>query len=527
MYKRTMAGQRPNNLFATRQVNNSNKPNLQLAKAFGGSKTQSAPIVPVSPGTLSPKGGYLLCDTGFSFRTVDNQGWVRHFRKHKSVSFLQLSDGLSACSLQVVVPKEAPSHFNVGAAVEVRGILQQSEGKEQEVDLTASEIILIGDCERLDYPFASRKKQLPATLRQHPHLRPKTSSFGAFLRIRSRMKYALHRYFQVRTYSILADDDSVSCFKDKGFVLIECPVITSNDCEAAGETFLVDALGRSQLESGENAAPAGKANSDNFFGHPVYLTVSGQLHLEAAACALKQVYTFGPTFRAESSLTRQHLAEFQMLEVELAFCNELETLLQLVEDIVVFCARELLTSSPDDFELCQQYHGTNSKSLLSKISEMDSFPKITFAEAVEILQKHSALPFSMVKHIGKASERYLVQHFGNKPVFVVDYPSDVKPFYMKRSRQNNTACCFDLLVPHVGELCGGSLRETDYATIAERVTSMGMADQLQWYADLRKYGYANLGGFGLGFERLLQFLLAIENIKDCVAFPRWYRHCLT
>ncbi|CDW56506.1 asparaginyl tRNA synthetase [Trichuris trichiura] len=453
---------------------------------------------------------YHLLRHGIVGEEVKVQGWVRHFRKHKSVSFLQLSDGLSARSLQVVVPKEAPSHFNVGAAVEVRGILQQSAGKEQEVDLAASEINLIGDFERLNYPFATRKKQLPSTLRQHPHLRPKTSSFAAFLRIRSRMKYALHRYFQ-----------------DKGFVLIECPVITTNDCEAAGETFLVDTLDPPYIESGEDVAQVDKTCSDNFFGRPVYLTVSGQLHLEAAACGLKQVYSFGPTFRAESSLTRQHLAEFQMLEVELAFCNELKTLLQLVEDIVVFSARELLTSSSDDFEMCQQYHGTSSKSLLSTISEMESFPKITFAEAVEILQKHTALPFSTMKHIGKASERYLVQHFGNKPVFVVDYPSDVKPFYMKRSRQNNTACCFDLLVPHVGELCGGSLRETDYTTIAERVSSMGMAHQLQWYADLRKYGYANLGGFGLGFERLLQFLLAIENIKDCVAFPRWFRHCLT
>uniref|UniRef100_A0A5S6QK57 asparagine--tRNA ligase n=1 Tax=Trichuris muris TaxID=70415 RepID=A0A5S6QK57_TRIMR len=432
------------------------------------------------------------------------QGWIQHLRKHKSASFLQLSDGLSGCTLQVVIPKTVPSHFNVGAAVQVRGVLQRSEGKGQELDLAARDIVLIGDFERVTYPFASKEKQLPTTLRQHPHLRPKTRNFGAFLRIRSRMKYALHRYFQ-----------------ENGFVLVECPVITSNDCEAAGETFFVEAAPvRSQSEHKQEAVHADQANSDNFFGHSVYLTVSGQLHLESAACGLKRVYTFGPAFRAESSLTRQHLSEFHMLEVELAFCDTLNTLMQLVENVVLFCCRELLSTSLDDFELCQQYHGTNSKSLLSKLADMGSFPKITFAEAVDILEKQNRLMSSKAKHIGKAAERYLVQHFGNKPVFVVDYPSDVKPFYMKRSWPGNTACCFDLLVPVVGELCGGSLRETNYATITERVASLGMADQLQWYADLRKYGYANLGGFGLGFERLLQFLLGIENIKDCVAFPR-------
>ncbi|KRX55544.1 putative asparagine--tRNA ligase, mitochondrial [Trichinella sp. T9] len=425
-------------------------------------------------------------------QVVTVKGWVKHFRSYKNFTFMHISDGLSAALLQVVIPEPLNnSHVTVGSAVAVEGELNPSVGPEQHIELVATQLNVVAHNDRKNFPFSVRQRQSPDTLRQHEHLRPKTRSFAALLRIR---------------------------------------ILTANDCEAAGDVFTAEKVKfekNSALAFACDSILEDNTNEKTFFGKKIFLTVSGQLHLEAAACGLNKVYTFNPAFRAESSLTRQHLAEFYMLEVEQAFCTSLEDLMKLVENLILNCIKTVMHESVEDLKICQQYHQTVAFDDLCRIEKLSSFPRITFVEATEILQNSNKNFSKNLKHLRKEDERFLVQHFGNLPLFVTEYPAETKPFYMKRNQDNTCALCFDLLVPHSGELCGGSLRECNLDILSHRMELLKIAEQSQWYSELRKFGYPDLGGFGLGFERLLQFFIGIRNIKDCIPFPRWFRHCST
>ncbi|KRZ41448.1 putative asparagine--tRNA ligase, mitochondrial [Trichinella pseudospiralis] len=399
-------------------------------------------------------------------QVVAVKGWVKRFRSHKNFTFMQISDGLSAALLQVVIPESLNnnSHITVGSAVAVEGELNPSVGPEQHLELVATQL------------------------------------------------------------NVVAHNDR----KINNFVYIDTPVLTANDCEAAGDVFTAEKFEKnSALTFACDNMLEGNINEKTFFGRKIFLTVSGQLHLEAAACGLNKVYTFNPTFRAESSLTRQHLAEFYMLEVEQAFCTSLEDLMKLVENLILNCIRTVMHESVEDLKICQEYHQTVAFDDLCRIEKLSSFPRITFVEAAEILQNSNKKFSKNLKHLRKEDERFLVQHFGNLPLFVTEYPAETKPFYMKRNEDNTCALCFDLLVPHSGEVCGGSLRECNLDILSHRMKLLQIAEQSQWYSELRKFGYPDLGGFGLGFERLLQFFIGIRNIKDCIPFPRWFRHCST
>ncbi|KRZ61943.1 putative asparagine--tRNA ligase, mitochondrial [Trichinella nativa] len=446
-------------------------------------------------------------------QVVTVKGWVKHFRSYKNFTFMHISDGLSAALLQVVIPEPLnnSSHVTVGSAVAVEGELNPSVGPEQHLELVATQINVVAHNDRKNFPFSVRQRQSPDTLRQHEHLRPKTRSFAAFLRIRSNLKHFIHHYLKINN-----------------FVYIDTPVLTANDCEAAGDVFTAEKFEKnSALAYACDNILEDNTNEKTFFGKKIFLTVSGQLHLEAAACGLNKVYTFNPAFRAESSLTRQHLAEFYMLEVEQAFCTSLEDLMKLVENLILNCIKTVMHESVEDLKICQQYHQTVAFDDLCRIEKLSSFPRITFVEATEILQNSNKNFSKNLKHLRKEDERFLVQHFGNLPLFVTEYPAETKPFYMKRNQDNTCALCFDLLVPHSGELCGGSLRECNLDILSHRMELLKIAEQSQWYSELRKFGYPDLGGFGLGFERLLQFFIGIRNIKDCIPFPRWFRHCST
>ncbi|XP_031719354.1 asparaginyl-tRNA synthetase isoform X2 [Anarrhichthys ocellatus] len=400
---------------------------------------------------------------------VKVQGWVRSVRPQKANLFLHVNDGSSLQSLQVVASSELNDPLlTLGSAVEVTGTLRKSPNQKQAVELEADQIHVVGDCNPVDFPFKIKERHSLEYIRQFPHLRCRTNAFSSLLRIRSEATTAVHSYF-----------------KENGFVQIHTPVITSNDCEGAGELFQVETSGPDNEEG------------EKFFSVPAFLTVSGQLHLEVMSGAFSRVYTFGPTFRAENSQSRRHLAEFYMVEAEVSFTQSLE---DLTKDTV--------------------------EAMLKK-----RFPVITYSEAIDILN-HSSQKFTFPTDWGcdlqTEHEKYLVKHCGNVPVFVTDYPYDLKPFYARDNQDHpkHTAAAVDLLVPGVGELCGGSLREERLDLLRARLEEAGLGDTYSWYLDLRRFGSVPHGGFGLGFERYLQCILGVDNIKDVIAFPRSSHSCL-
>ncbi|XP_065268269.1 asparaginyl-tRNA synthetase isoform X6 [Emys orbicularis] len=386
------------------------------------------------------------------------QGWVRSVRSQKEVLFLHINDGSSLESLQVVAdPTLEHRDLTFGSAVEVQGKLVKSLHRMQNVELKAENIRVVGPCDTLTFPFKPRERQPLEYSRQFPHLRCRTNTLSSLLRVRSEATAAIHSFF-----------------KDNGYVHVHTPIITSNDCEGAGELFHVRTSNKVQ-EPGENS---------HFFNVPAFLTVSGQLHLEVMAGAFTQVFAFGPTFRAENSQSRRHLAEFYMVEAEMSFTESLQDVIQVMEDLFKTATSIVLSRCPQDVELFHKYVSPAQKGRLEQMLK-NKFITISYTEAVEILKRAP-------------------QTFTFQP----------------------KVAAVDLLVPGIGELCGGSLREERLHFLQSRLERLGLADAYQWYLDLRQFGSAPHGGFGMGFERYLQCILGVDNIKDVMPFPRFPHSCL-
>ncbi|XP_027597424.2 probable asparagine--tRNA ligase, mitochondrial isoform X1 [Pipra filicauda] len=434
------------------------------------------------------------------------QGWVRSVRSQKEVLFLHINDGSSLEHLQVVAnPSLENRVLTFGSAVEVQGKLVKSPHRKQNMELQAETIRVVGPCDIWSFPLKMKERHPLEYVRQFPHLRCRNNTLGSLLRIRSEATAAIHSFFQ-----------------DNGYVHIHTPIITSNDCEGAGELFQIEASSEVR-ESAEKT---------HFFNVPAFLTVSGQLHLEVMAGAFTHVFTFGPTFRAENSQSRRHLAEFYMVEAELSFTESLQDIMQVMEDLFKTVTSTVLSRCPHDVELFHKYvaPAQKTKDRLEQILK-NKFVTISYSEAVEIL-KQASQTFTFKPEWGcdlqTEHEKYLVKHCGEIPVFVINYPYDLKPFYMRDNEDGpqHTVAAVDLLVPGIGELCGGSLREERLPFLESRLQRLGLTDAYQWYLDLRKFGSVPHGGFGMGFERYLQYILGVDNIKDVIPFPRFSHSCL-
>ncbi|MCH2170341.1 asparagine--tRNA ligase [Myxococcota bacterium] len=432
-------------------------------------------------------------------------GWVRTARHSKSLSFLELVDGSCMAGLQVVVEPSLPGYEGIrslrtGCALRVSGRLVDSPGKSQSVELHAKDVELIGDVDD-DYPL-QKKRHSFEFLRTLGHLRFRTNTLGAVIRVRNSAAQAIHRFFQ-----------------DRGFLWLHSPIITALDAEGAGEMFRVstlDAGSPPRNDSGEVDF------SQDFFGGETLLTVSGQLEAEIGALSMGNVYTFGPTFRAENSNTSRHLAEFWMVEPEMAFCD-LDGDAELAEDFLKCVIRSILEDCPEDMAFFQQ---RIDEGLMERLDRVVSAPfeRLTYTEAVEILEgsgRDFEFPVKWGVDLQSEHERYLTEEHVGRPVVVTDYPIDIKAFYMFRNDDERTVRAMDVLVPGVGEIVGGSQREHRLEVLRERLRHHGLSEERYgWYLDLRRYGSVPHAGFGLGFERLVQFVTGMANIRDVIPFPR-------
>ncbi|CCI18241.1 Asparaginyl-tRNA synthetase [Microcystis aeruginosa PCC 9807] len=440
-----------------------------------------------------------IFQTGQPDQSVTVQGWVRTKRELKEFTFLEVNDGSSLANLQVILESTLPDYENVlktistGTAIAVSGNLVPSPGKGQNIELKAAEITLYGDCPP-EYPL-QKKRHSFEFLRTIAHLRARTNTLGAVMRVRNACATAIHTFFQ-----------------EKGFIWVHTPIITANDCEGAGELFTVTSL---DLKKPANFA-------EDFFGKRAYLTVSGQLQAEVMAMALSNVYTFGPTFRAENSNTSRHLAEFWMVEPEMAFCD-LEGDQDLAEAFLKYIFKFVLENCPEDLQF---FNERIDKTVLSTAENIvnSEFGRITYSEAIELLEKADRqfeFPVEWGVDLQSEHERYLAEELFKKPVIVTNYPKTIKAFYMRLDDNNKTVSAMDILAPKIGEIIGGSQREERLDVLIQRMQEQGMnPDDLWWYLDLRRYGSVPHAGFGLGFERLVQFMTGMTNIRDVIPFPR-------
>lgn len=440
-----------------------------------------------------------IFQTGQPDQSVTVQGWVRTKRELKEFTFLEVNDGSSLANLQVILESTLPDYENVlktistGAAITVSGNLVPSPGKGQNIELKAAEITLYGDCPP-EYPL-QKKRHSFEFLRTIAHLRARTNTLGAVMRVRNACATAIHTFFQ-----------------EKGFIWVHTPIITANDCEGAGELFTVTSL---DLKKPANFA-------EDFFGKRAYLTVSGQLQAEVMAMALSNVYTFGPTFRAENSNTSRHLAEFWMVEPEMAFCD-LEGDQDLAEAFLKHIFKFVLENCPEDLQF---FNERIDKTVLSTAENIvnSEFGRITYSEAIKLLEKADRqfeFPVEWGVDLQSEHERYLAEELFKKPVIVTNYPKTIKAFYMRLDDNNKTVSAMDILAPKIGEIIGGSQREERLDVLIQRMQEQGMnPDDLWWYLDLRRYGSVPHAGFGLGFERLVQFMTGMTNIRDVIPFPR-------
>jgi len=422
------------------------------------------------------------------------KGWVKSFRKQKQNTFIDLGDGLSGNHLQIVANTDLiPNNLNFHSCVTIDGTLVPSSHPKQEVELQADKVTLINNCNE-NYPFQPRSFAHSKFVRKHPGCKAKTNSVSSLLRIRNVASQAVHQFFQ-----------------SEEFLQIHTPILTSNDCEGGGEVFKV--------------TPPPPQNQDEgpYWDKPVHLTVSGQLHLEAICNGVSKVYTFNPAFRAERGRTRRHLSEFWMIEAEMAFVDDLQVLINTMESLLKHIATKLLEKSVSDLELYAR--ATKGKSNVNKIEEFikSKVVVLNYSEAVELISREKTLGPLVGGDLGRDHEQWLCGHAGGHPVAVVNWPRDIKPFYMRAVTDDSSFVSgVDLLVPFVGELCGGSLREHCYETL---VANIGTISDLEWYLEMRQQGAAQTGGFGLGFERLLQYLIGVENIKDTLPFHRSPHNC--
>ena len=434
------------------------------------------------------------------------KGWVRTKRGNKNVSFIALNDGSTINNIQIVVDtasfdEELLKRITTGACIGVTGKLVASQGSGQAVEIQAKEITLYGEADPNTYPL-QKKGHSMEFLRSIAHLRPRTNTFGAVLRIRHAMAFAIHKYFN-----------------DKGFVYLHTPLITASDCEGAGEMFQVTTL---DLNNPPRKEDGSIDYSQDFFGKQTSLTVSGQLEGELGAMALGEIYTFGPTFRAENSNTPRHLAEFWMIEPEMAF-YEIEDNMVLAEDFIKSLVRYALENCMDDLKFLNDMF---DKELIERLESVvkTEFVRLTYTEGIRILEESGEkfeFPISWGVDLQSEHERYLVEKHFKRPVIMTDYPKDIKAFYMKQNDDGKTVRGMDVLFPKIGEIIGGSEREASLEKLEARITELGMSHStLEWYLDTRRFGSAPHSGFGLGFERLLLFVTGMSNIRDVIPFPR-------
>lgn len=442
--------------------------------------------------------------------TVEINAWVRSNRAQKLFGFLMVNDGTFFESTQVVYEESLENFkdvqkFRAGMAVSVVGKVVLTPQAKQPFELKAEKIELLGDCPE-DYPIQP-KRHTREFLREVAHLRPRTNLFSAVFRVRSITAYAIHKFFQ-----------------ERNFVYVHAPIITGNDAEGAGETFKVTTL---DLENVPFTEDKKVDYSKDFFGKPTNLTVSGQLEAECFALAFRDVYTFGPTFRAENSNTYKHAAEFWMIEPEIAFAD-LEDDMNLAEDMVKFIVSYVLENAKEEMAFFDQFVEPGLIERLMKLVN-SKFHRCTYTEAIEILKKAPKKFENKVEwgmDLASEHERYLTDEHFQAPVFITNYPKDIKAFYMRLNDDQKTVAACDLLVPGVGELIGGSQREERLEILEQRMKELGIpTDELYWYLDLRKYGGVKHAGFGLGFERMLMYLTGVENIRDVIPFPRTPKNC--
>ena len=437
------------------------------------------------------------------------KGWVRTKRGNKEIAFIALNDGSTIKNIQIVVDKDEAmnpllARISTGACIGVRGSLVESVGSGQDVEIKASEIEIYGECDPVRYPLQKKDTSFEY-LRTVAHLRPRTNTFGAIYRLRSQMAFAIHDYFH-----------------SKGFVYLHTPLITESDCEGAGQMFQVTTLDLENIPRNKK----GKIDfSKDFFGKQTSLTVSGQLEGELGATALGEIYTFGPTFRAENSNTPRHLAEFWMIEPEMAFYDITDNM-NLAEDFIKHLVSYALEHCMDDIQFLNDRYDPELVERLKSVVSTE-FVRLEYTEGIKILEeaKKNGVEFEYPVFWGadlqSEHERYLVEkHFG-RPVILTGYPKEIKAFYMKQNEDGKTVRAMDVLFPKIGEIIGGSEREADLGKLEARINELGMSRQnLEWYIDTRRFGSCPHSGFGLGFERLLLFITGMQNIRDVIPFPR-------
>ena len=431
-------------------------------------------------------------------------GWVRTVRDSKAVGFIALNDGTSLNNLQIVIDKESfenadeALHLSVGSSIKVSGKLIKSLNEQQPVELHPQELTVLGTCPS-DYPMQKKRHTLEF-LRTIPHLRGRTNTFNAMFRVRSELAKAIHDFFQGRN-----------------FTYVHTPIITGSDCEGAGEIFRVTTH---EFDTPYKTEEEYYAN--DFFKKKAGLTVSGQLEGEALALAMGKIYTFGPTFRAEKSNTPRHAAEFWQIEPEVSFAD-LDDIIELATDMIKYITKAVLDACPEEIDFFEKFFEKGLKDKLNNIVNSD-FAVLEYTEAIEILKKADIefqYPVSWGLDLQTEHERYLTDKVFGRPVFVINYPKEIKSFYMKLNPDGKTVAATDLLVPGVGEIIGASQREDNYDLLLDQIKSRGMTlEDYEWYLDLRKYGSAPHSGFGLGFERMLMYITGVGNIRDTAAFPR-------
>ena len=448
----------------------------------------------------------LKCEAGLK---VTVKGWVRTKRGNKNVAFIALNDGSTINNIQIVVDKAAfeealLAKITTGAAIRVSGDLVESVGSGQNVEIQAAEIEIYGECDPMRYPLQKKDTSFEY-LRTVAHMRPRTNTFGAILRVRNQMAFAIHKFFN-----------------EKGFVYLHTPLITASDCEGAGQMFKVTTL---DLENVPRNKKGEVDYTKDFFGKETSLTVSGQLVCVLSATALGEIYTFGPTFRAENSNTPRHLAEFWMIEPEMAF-YDIKDNMDLAEEFIKYLVKHALDNCYDDIKFLNDRYDNELLSRLEGVADTE-FVRLPYTEGIKILEEAIAngtkfeYPVGWGTDLQSEHERFLVEQHFKKPVILTDYPKDIKAFYMKQNEDGKTVRAMDVLFPKIGEIIGGSEREASLEKLENRIQELGMSRRgLEWYIDTRRFGSVPHSGFGLGFERLLLFVTGMSNIRDVIPFPR-------
>jgi asparaginyl-tRNA synthetase len=439
--------------------------------------------------------------------TVTVRGWIRSKRESKEFAFVDINDGSCMANIQVVINQDVPNYttilkqINTGASVEIQGEVVESPAKGQRIEIKASQVTVYGEADAETYPL-QKKRHSFEFLRDIGHLRSRTNTLGAVFRVRNACARAIHQFFQ-----------------ERGFLWVHTPIISASDCEGAGEMFNVTTLDLTKPP----LTPDGKIDySQDFFGKAAYLTVSGQLEAEVMAMAFSNVYTFGPTFRAENSNTSRHLAEFWMIEPEMAFCD-LQGDMDLAETFLQYVFKYVMENCQEDMEFFNQRIDNSVLATADNIIN-NQFERLTYTNAIAVLEKSGKkfdYPVTWGLDLQSEHERYLAEEVFKKPVILTDYPVEIKAFYMRLNDDNKTVAAMDILAPKIGEIIGGSQREERLDVLERRIADQGLnAADYWWYLDLRRYGTVPHAGFGLGFERLVQFMTGMGNIRDVIPFPR-------